>query len=434
MHVSSRGAIAALIGLGALFACTTSSDPTSSTNTTHPPPEGVLPCDVDTVLETSCRGCHASSPKFGAPMPLATLADLHATSRTDANQKVYERAGARVHDDAKPMPPPPNARLGENALSTLDAWIAAGAPAGKACETPPKPGKPDTNPLSCNADVHMAPASPWTMPDTTDDIYVCYGFDVTNAEKRHLVGIAPKIDNPSIVHHLVLFQSDSAIDSKPTACPMTTSARWRIVYGWAPGGGNFEFPPEAGYPQEKTTHYVVQIHYNNVQHVKGQKDESGFDFCTTDKLRPNDADSVVFGPTSFSIPARSKVDLTCDAKLPATFPDVHLFAAFPHMHQKGTLIATTQLDGTGKTVADLGKQEAWDFQNQVYMPIDSVLHANDTVRTRCAWKNDSAESISFGERTQDEMCFSFTMYWPKIKDPRWSWMTPSLMTKCRPSE
>ncbi len=366
-------------------------------------------------------------------MPLTTLQELHGPARSDATKKVYERVSARVHDDESPMPPVPNARLSASELQTLDTWIESGAPAGTACETKPPP-PPRGTPLSCNADVHMKPASAWTMPETTDDEYVCYGFDVTNAEKRHLIGIAPLIDNPSIVHHLVLFQTDKSVSSTPKPCSMTRSASWRIVYGWAPGGGNFEFPAEAGYPQEKTTHYVVQIHYNNIQHAKDQKDASGFDFCTTDELRPNDADSVVFGPTSFTIPARSKLDLTCDVQLPSVFPDIHLFAAFPHMHQKGTLIATTQHDASGKSIADLGKQEAWDFQNQVYMPIDAVLHGGDTVRTRCAWKNDGDQSISFGEATQDEMCFSFTMYWPKINDPRWSWMTPSMMSQCKPTE
>ena len=417
-----------------VVACTSSSDPGSTTTTNKTePPQGSLPCDVDTLLEKSCRGCHSSPPKYGAPMPLATLQDLHAPAKSDASKKVYELVRARTHDTESPMPPASSPQPDEASRAALDAWIDSGAPAGTACETKPTPTTPTGKPLSCDADVHMKPAAAWSMPETTDDEYVCYGFDVTNTEKRHLVGIAPLIDNPSIVHHLVLFQTDSSVSSTPKPCSMTQSARWRIVYGWAPGGGNFEFPQEAGFPQEKTTHYVVQIHYNNVQHAKDQKDASGFDFCTTNKLRPNDADSVVFGPTSFSIPPHSTTDLTCEVKLPAV-PEMHLFAAFPHMHQKGTLIATTKVDASGKTVADLGKQDAWDFQNQVYMPIDAVLKGGDTVRTRCAWKNNGTEEIVFGERTQDEMCFSFTMYWPKIQSAQFSWMTPSLMTKCKPTQ
>jgi hypothetical protein len=394
---------------------------------------GQLPCDVDAIFARSCRGCHASPPVFGAPMALGSHTDLHAVSAADPSKRIYERVMARVHADSRPMPPPPNARLSSEELAVLDRWIAAGAPPadGPSCD-PGDAGTPGPTPLSCNADVHLAPASPWTMPESADDLYVCYGFDVTNAQKRHLVGIAPKIDNPSIVHHLLLFQADQAVSPVPARC-QGNSSRWRIVYGWAPGGGNFELPPEAGFPQEATTHYVLQIHYNNVLHRPNQRDASGFDFCTTDRLRPNDADTVAFGSVRFQIPPRSTTDVTCDAKMPPGLPPLHLFAAFPHMHQLGTAISTVKVGEAGSANLSLGGQPSWDFQNQVYMPISASLKAGDTVRTRCAWKNPGSETVTFGERTEDEMCFSFTMFWPRVTNMEWNWMTPALAPRCAPT-
>ena len=42
-----------------------------------------LPCDVAAVLATNCGECHTSPPKYGAPMPLADLDDLHAAAESD---------------------------------------------------------------------------------------------------------------------------------------------------------------------------------------------------------------------------------------------------------------------------------------------------------------------------------------------------------------
>src|SRR5262245_57560588 len=83
-----------------------------------------LPCDVDTVLANNCRSCHARPPQFGAPMPLLTWEDTQGPSKEDASKKIYERMGARIHDDANPMPPSPNARLSAADTATIDAWVA----------------------------------------------------------------------------------------------------------------------------------------------------------------------------------------------------------------------------------------------------------------------------------------------------------------------
>jgi hypothetical protein len=420
--------------LFAFFAACSAGDADHVEASRSPVESGTLPCDVDTLLARSCRGCHSSPPQFGAPMSLGTYTDLHAVSASQPTQKIYERVLERVHADTHAMPPPPNAPLSRDELAVLDRWASAGAPAasaagGSACNASDAGAPPVHPPLSCTPDVHLAPTSPWAMPETTDDIYVCYGFDVTSAQKRHLVGIAPKIDNPAIVHHLLLFQADRAVSSTPTPCTGNWS-RWRIVYGWAPGGGNFELPPEAGFAQEATTHYALQVHYNNVLHRPGQQDSSGFDFCTTDHLRPHDADTIAFGSAQFQIPPRSTADITCDSKIPAGIPPLHLFAAFPHMHQLGTAISTVKVDANGAAGAPLGAQLRWDFQNQVYMPIDATIAGGDTVRTRCAWENPGDTAVTFGERTEDEMCFSFTMFWPRVDDPSWHWMTPTQLSRC----
>jgi hypothetical protein len=346
---------------------------------------------------------------------------------------VYELVKQRIHDDERPMPQPPNARLDAADLSTLDAWIAQGAPQSTATCDADAASKPDSG-LSCTPDVHMAPASAFAMPQNATDLYQCYGFDMPVSAKRHMVGIAPHIDNPNIIHHLVLFQSDSATSSTPGPCNLVAQAKWRLIYGWAPGTKSFELPPEAGFAlDEGVAHYVVQIHYNNVHGLANQTDASGFDFCTTSQLRPNDADAVVFGAEKFTIQPRSTLDLTCTYTMPATTPTLHVFAALPHMHQIGESIATTDTGGDGGASVDLGTRPQWDFGNQYYVDLDATISAGDTIRTRCVWTNGTTAPVTYGPYTEDEMCFSYTMYYPRVVDPTWTFLEPADNSQCNPT-
>jgi hypothetical protein len=41
--------------------------------------------------------------------------------------------------------------------------------------------------------------------------------------------------------------------------------------------------------------------------------------------------------------------------------------------------------------------------------------------------------VHFGEDTDDEMCFTFELYYPKITQAGWSWAAPTLASKCSPT-
>lgn len=397
---------------------------TSGNQTTN----GSLPCDVDAVLQTNCRKCHSSPPVFGAPMPLMTYADLQAAAPSDSTKKVYERVGVRIHDDASPMPQPPNARLGSADMATLDGWIAAGAPAGTETCSTPEGGAPVVVPADCNADIHVATDKKFTMPKDVSNEYICYGFDTTVTEARHVVALSPRVDNPAIVHHVLLFEAPNTVSSTPAPCPSGGGKDWRLLYGWAPGGSNFTLPPEAGFPLTpgKSTHYVVQVHYNNAKGLEGQQDSSGFDLCT-DTPRKYEADVMAFGTQNINIPPNGTLDRTCTLIVPDGMPQIHLIGAMPHMHSLGTTISTTLTPKTGGASVDLGTVPNWDFNTQTWYKYDAIVNAGDSIKTRCAWKNTSMSSVVFGENTENEMCYSFTMYYPKINLDGWVWAAPALI-------
>lgn len=391
-----------------------------------------LPCDVEKVLSASCWKCHGDSPTFGAPMPLTTHAALTAPAKSDPSKKVYELVGKRIHDDARPMPQPPNERLSAADTKTMDDWIAAGAPSStQVCST----GNPDAGvqPLDCKPDISLTPASPWSMPQTSGNEYVCYGMDVTAAEDKHVVAIAPRVQNAKIVHHILVFGVDSSYPTTPQKCPAGGGTGWRLMYGWAPGGKNMNLPAEAGFPLKKgqTTHYVVQVHYNNALGLSGETDTSGMDLCTG-APRKYEADVAAFGTIDINIPAHGTLDKTC-----STRPQVidalvgkKLFAAMPHMHGLGTTIDTKLYPAGGGAPIDLGAAPKWDFNAQYWYPIEATVKSGDVIKTRCSWNNTTDQNVKFGENTENEMCYSFTLYYPRVTQTIWNWQAPAAVSTC----
>jgi hypothetical protein len=384
-----------------------------------------LPCDVAKVLGENCQQCHSSPPRFGAPVSLVSYADL---SQNAGGTSVAAQALLRAKDPSKArMPPAPAQALSASEISTLERWEQAGMPrASDACPIyPPK----DSTGVECTPDRSVRPQSKWTMPSTKSDEYVCYGVDFTEPQKRHVTAMAPRIGNSKIVHHLLLLDAPKAVSPVPFACPPTMASSWRLLYAWAPGGKALSLPPEAGFPLEGTKHYVMQVHYNNAQALAGETDDSGIDLCTTAALRPNDADVIAFGTDKFTVPERGKLTRDCFVPVVGPLEGKTFFAAMPHMHNIGTSISTTLVPLTGAPV-DMGTVPTWDFSNEYWLPLANVkAELGDRIRTVCSWENKGNRPVSFGSSTADEMCYSFTMYYPRISEA-FQWGLPANAAQC----
>ncbi len=398
---------------------------------------GALPCDVAEIVKAHCQSCHGATDVYGAAFSLVTQADFNAAAKSDPSKKMYEMVDTRIHSAMTPMPPPPNMPLDSADLQTLGAWLAAGAPSGTdncggnggAGGTG---GSGGMSGLSCTPDTKLRAAAAFTMPKATQDEYVCYGIDVPVNAKRHITTIAPAVDNKVIVHHMLLFSTSSSQDPNPKPCAGQPPDS-RLLAVWAPGGQALELPAEAGMPMEGTGHFFVQVHYSNLMALDGQQDLSGFDLCTTDKLRPNDADIMAFGTAKdINVPAHGKQDITCDVQVPAMFPTIHTYGAMPHMHKLGKVISGEVIK-SGGGVEPLSNRDPWDFNTQFWDATTSKLEPNDIIRTRCAWDNPTDTVAKFGEKTSDEMCYVFVSYYPRITSPDWNWGVPTANSTCIPT-
>lgn len=395
-----------------------------------------LPTAVDDVLKTRCQSCHGTTTEYGAPFSLVTYDDLTRTGADGA--KIYERVQVRIHDEQNPMPPStvPNARLTTDETKAIDDWIAAGVPKSTGtCGTSQAPPDLGPKPLACQPGetrLTIRPKTAYKVGKDVKNVYTCAGVEVPLDQSMHITAIGPHVDKKEVLHHLLLMQSQSAVSQTPYVCGGAGVQEWTLLSGWAPGGDNMILPAEAGFPIDQKTHWVIQAHYNNAKGEQDYEDQSGFDVCATPNKRKYDAGVIAFGSMAFSIPPHAKYQTTCALPIPPGLmpkgaTSLKLFRSWPHMHNLGYAMKTTVKSGVGGTEKTLVDDTNFNFQNQGSFDADIDLKPGDVVTTTCRWNNTTDRTVSWGENTEDEMCYNYTAYFPTTGV---NWMAGSANPAC----
>jgi len=386
-----------------------------------------IPCAVNDVLEI-CRDCHTSPPRYGAPMPLRTWDDVHAPAESDPSREVWELMRERINDPEDPMPPV--GTLTDEEKSTLDAWLADGAPLGDdaGCEEPdpdpedPFPYGPDALPCTPSATftAHGATeGSKFHVPDDAGNLYQCFTFASPFDGVEQGTAWAPIVDDVRVLHHWILYRTaEPQEDGGSGPCNMPRDATF--VAGWAPGGLNYEMPPDVGLELPgPADSLILQVHYHNVAGFTDADDASGVALCTTPTPRTHDAGIYTLGSIAINIPAGAEgveVSHTCPSWLTRFLPEpVHMIASFPHMHGLGRTFLTEILrNGNESALETLVDVPRWDFEGQRFYGHDPSVTFNpgDAIRTTCVYDNPTDTAVRFGERTEDEMCFNFVLLYP----------------------
>lgn len=384
---------------------------------------GGLPCDVVDVLERNCGECHGNEPKFGAPMPLASYDDFLVPAVTDPARPVHALVAERIVAEDSPMPP--IEPIDDADRKVLLDWIAAGAQLDAAadCEVDDGPGDgPDE--LPCEPDVTMTAHAtdsdaPYHVPEVgADNPYMCFAFKSPFDAKTQASAWAPVIDDERVVHHWILYRTKlPQVQQGPFPCDGTLQVTTDFVAGWAPGGGSLVLPDDVGLdlggPDDW---YILQVHYNNTAGHADALDRSGVAFCTAEQERPNLAGIVTLGSLSIAIPPGAEdhdVHGTCSPLSTLLWPQMHIIAASPHMHELGTAMQSTLRRHDG-TTQDLMANPVFDFSNQgMHFPDEEiVVQPGESITTTCTYDNPNPWPVFFGEGTNDEMCFNFVLAYP----------------------
>lgn len=393
-------------------------DPTVPGTTTPPL---TYYADVQPILDAKCARCHSDAgivTSFDDPAAVVALAPT-----------------IRAFTESGKMPPPapdPECRdyegsdrfvLTAEEQAVLSEWAETGAALGDAASAA------ERSPIRTLApfDLEVYATDPYTpvFSDGMND-YRCFVLDVENPGDVFMTGMEALVDNPRIVHHVVLFEAserelDPWGDDIYTGfdCDGFGEDGWDFLGGWAPGGEPLEFPEGYGIRLKRESHLVLQMHYFNAFDGAGlEVDQSGYGLLLADEV-PHEVSVLPMGAFDFTIPAgEESYDVPMIVPWDGAWGEVEILGVFPHMHQLaiGQDMFIAHQDATQTCLVDLN---GWDFHNQVnaLFKESTMLRDGDILYINCMYDNsatnpsqynDPPEDVEWGEGTDQEMCFGFT--------------------------
>jgi hypothetical protein len=362
---------------------------------------------VKAIIDANCTSCHGKEPKFGAPMPLVSAMDFRVAAPNSATS-VGQRVLARLADEQRPMPPPPNARLSPADRAVVEQWLNAGAPVGSCGSANPDPGAggPDdsSDPLPPDVTCYRltarasAAGEKYSVP-TTPDLYQCFQYAPPWGDKKvQVVRVRPIIDNDKVLHHWNLYNVPDKVSDGANGSCSGAHPNAALISGWAPGGKTLALENDVGLRVEPGG-FSLEMHYNNSL-GSGQLDASGTEVCVTEKLRPKEAAVHWLGTQLLN---KLTATGTC---VPFNFGPVTIISSSPHMHLQGRHMKTVINRKGGGTEVLIDKP--FDFNTQISYPTPTVIHPGDTLSTTCTF----ATPTPFGPGTNEEMCYNFVLAYP----------------------
>lgn len=424
-----RGLLAVVV-VGFLVGC--AEEPTAESAA----PEVTWHADVHPIMEQHCNRCHTTGGQA-----VGDFGDLEQV------RAFAEVALARM--DAQVMPPPvadPECRdyvgsdhlsLPPASLEVFRSWIQEGMPEGDpATAVQVEPVEIELSEPDLELVMPHAYAPTFQDPENPGNEYRCFVLDHDQDEPFFITSFHPIVGEPALVHHIVLFSLDEShvpSDYDPAVGVDCINGRGDMIgrldgmlAGWAPGmtpvhleetNDQGEIVGTRGIRVAPNQKIVVQMHYyRNGPEVDGLTDQSGYAFKTAPSV---DVPLIMapFGVYDFRIPpGDAAYSHSGSFQLPAGLTG-RVHAVFPHMHVLGTSYRIwRERDGEDTCVAE-GR---YTFDNQLsYVFKEPVeLQAGDRMHLECTWDNsadnphrifDEPQEIRFGERTDEEMCYSFSL-------------------------
>ena len=383
-----------------------------------------VPCNVASVVSEHCAGCHASTPRYGAPMALMTHTDFTRPAKSDPSRKVFEVMAERIRasDAARRMPPASMPALSAEKLATLDGWLKKGArgtqpgcmitadkastpdgaiSTGGGASSEPQPyADPDMKCYEFRAHANRDKAQPFSV-STQPDLYTNFTFMPPWQGMAYARSFRVLLGNTTVIHHWLFYKNVSAGVDGNVSPSIGAHPDGELVHGWAPGGSDLYLDPDVGLEMPGNVGYTLETHHNNTS-GESQDDDSGIEVCVTPAKPENVASLSWLGTDNINGVTASG---TCK---PTSQQPLQIIGIQPHMHLKGRHMTAeiTRADGTKEMLHD----EPFDFQYQRSYNKRTTLMPGDSIKTTCEFN----KAARFGEGTNDEMCYLFTLYYPKL--------------------
>ena len=404
-----------------LLACASEHERLASTE----PPDVEYARDVEPILRAQCTGCH----REGGSAPFAL--DRYARVAPHAQQIALVTRSGRM----PPWPPASSddcpqligARgLKEREIALLEAWAAAGAPEGESVDAAADGGERTRDRREHgeqavaelqHVDAVLQASEPYLPRPRVDD-HRCFPLDPQLPADRYLTAYAVREEVPGIVHHVQLWAFDDAaaeaeLDALDAAepgpgyaCPEGVTFDARYVSVWAPSDPLRRHPEGTGVLLRGGRRVVVQIHYND-RLALGLPDRTAIELELEESVPLPARMWTVSNGDIVLPPGEPRRTVRALSGIPASAP-VQLWGVRPHMHALGSSARIDVL--TGDSVQCLLDVPRWDpaWQLMYFYPQAITLGPADTLEVECNYDTrGQTETVRYGIRTSDEMCFGF---------------------------
>lgn len=251
-------------------------------------------------------------------------------------------------------------------------------------------------------------AANWTL-DPGQERYYCQR--TTLAEDVYVSAI--RAINPLGTHHTALTAaSNNRTPDGLTPCS-ASGLEPQGIFGSGIGTETFVYPPGVGLRLRAGQQLLLNLHVFNTS----RSPLRGLSGTAVKRTSPADikylAESVLAGPVGFVLPPGKRTTIAGQC---TTSHDTTLFAVQPHMHQVGVhMKGVAYPSGRDPIVLHDGP---FDFDRQVvYSTQPLQLKRGDVIKVECTFENDTSAPISFGESSNQEMCFLVLHRYPAAENP-----------------
>jgi hypothetical protein len=274
-----------------------------------------------------------------------------------------------------------------------------------------------------NADAFVPPADSYTLtwgPVTAqpgEEHTQCVTLNLGNGPKIHVGKIHNQLADGS--HHLIVYRTTTPGSATPVNC--APFADTLAVEKGSPlmitqkHDELLELPQGVAFTLEPNQLIRLEMHYINTGDVAEEVTATTTFIPIADADFEQEADFLFIGTPDIQIPAGATATVgPMFFQLPTLFANANFFALTGHTHKFGTnvLVATaTNASDTGVSVYDVDNW-LWNEPETTYFDPTFKVPSNGGFRFSCDYKNTSTQQVTFGESTQDEMCFFWAYYYP----------------------
>jgi hypothetical protein len=246
----------------------------------------------------------------------------------------------------------------------------------------------------------------YTLPAGQEQ-YLCYTVKLDEADDVAITAFDSFTSEQ--VHHLEVFQALAPEADGLNPCDGTVKVTWLPLFGGGQNAGGLKLPDGAGFKLPKDAQLLVQLHLLNAttKDVQ-QKVVINMDYAA-DPGGVTPAGIFAFGSMEINLPPQSQgTQVVSSCQLPKA---LDVFAVQPHMHTRGTKV-TFDVGASEDAAQTVYQRNPWVFGAQPIDAFQMPMTQGQFGRVTCTYDNTSDKAITYGESTEDEMCYLVLFYTP----------------------